>query len=66
MLFGLLEQDHNEDWMDSVMRRGKIVYSNAAWILALNNFSKLLRELDKDNSNEQENYNVMYVVSEQS
>src|SRR5436309_2214279 len=31
----LLEQDHNEDWMDSVMRRGKIVYSNATWILAL-------------------------------
>jgi hypothetical protein len=54
----LLEQDHNEDWMDSVMRRGKVVYSNATWILALKNFSKLLRELDKDNSNEQENYNA--------
>jgi hypothetical protein len=54
----LLEQDHNEDWMDSVMRRGKVVYSNATWILALNNFSKLLRELDKDNSNEQENCNA--------
>ena len=54
----LLEQDHNEDWMDSVMRRGKVVYSNTTWILALNNFSKFLRELDKDNSNEQENYNA--------
>ena len=56
---GLLEQDHNEDWMDSVMRRGKIVYSNATWILALKNFSKLLREIDKNcsRSNEQETYN---------
>jgi hypothetical protein len=53
---GLLEQDHNEDWMDSVMRRGKIVYSNATWILAVKNFSKLLRKLDDDNSNKQENY----------
>lgn len=43
---GLLEQDHNEDWMDSVMRRGKILYSNATWILALENYSNLLRELD--------------------
>ncbi len=42
----LLEQDHNEDWMDSIMRRGKIVYSNASWILALRNFSKLLKRLD--------------------
>src|SRR5215216_8060173 len=42
----LLEQDHNEDWMDSIMRIGKIVYSNASWILALKNFSKLLQRLD--------------------
>jgi hypothetical protein len=42
----LLEQDHNEDWMDSIMRIGKIVYSNASWILALRNFSKLLKRLD--------------------
>jgi hypothetical protein len=40
---GLLEQNHNEDWMDSVMRAGKIVYSQACWILALNNFSLLLQ-----------------------
>ena len=38
---GLLEQDHNEDWMDSVMRKGKIVYSNTIY-LALKNISKLL------------------------
>ena len=61
----LLEQDHNEDWMDSVMRRGKIVYSNATWILALKNFSKLLREIDKNcsNSNEQETYNSQFIDS---
>jgi hypothetical protein len=40
---GLLEQNHNEDWMDSVMRAGKIVYSQACWILALSNFSLLLQ-----------------------
>jgi hypothetical protein len=42
----MLEQDHNEDWMDSIMRIGKIVYSNASWILALRNFAKLLNMLD--------------------
>jgi hypothetical protein len=45
----LLEQEHNEDWMDSIMRMGKIVYSNASWILALRNFSKLLMLLDNLN-----------------
>ena len=40
---GLLEQNHNEDWMDSVLRAGKIVYSQACWILALSNFSVLLQ-----------------------
>lgn len=45
----LLEQEHNEDWMDSIMRIGKIVYSNATWILALRNFSKLLMLLDNLN-----------------
>ena len=44
---GLLEQDHNEDWMDSIMRTGKIVYSQACWILALTNFSILLQLLNK-------------------
>ena len=44
---GLLEQDHNEDWMDSIMRTGKIVYSQACWILALINFSILLQLLNK-------------------
>jgi hypothetical protein len=43
----LLEQDHNEDWMDSIMRAGKIVYSQACWILALTNLSILLQLLDK-------------------
>ncbi|HYY68034.1 MAG TPA: GH116 family glycosyl hydrolase [Nitrososphaeraceae archaeon] len=39
---GLLEQSHNEDWMDTVLRAGKIVYSQACWILALKNLSSLL------------------------
>jgi glycogen debranching enzyme len=42
---GLLEQGHNEDWMDTVLRAGKIVYSQACWILALSNLSELLSEL---------------------
>src|SRR5215203_1421955 len=44
---GLLEESHNEDWMDSIMRAGKIVYSQACWILALSNFSLLLQLLQK-------------------
>ena len=46
---GLLEQNHNEDWMDTALRVGKIVYSQACWILALNNLSYLLSELGKNN-----------------
>jgi glycogen debranching enzyme len=41
----LLEQGHNEDWMDTVLRAGKIVYSQACWVLALSNLSSLLSEL---------------------
>ncbi|MDQ3853748.1 MAG: GH116 family glycosyl hydrolase, partial [Thermoproteota archaeon] len=51
---GLLEQDHNEDWMDSIMRTGKIVYSQACWILALTNFSILLQLLNKEKESVQE------------
>jgi hypothetical protein len=43
----LLEQGYNEDWMDTVLRSGKIVYSQACWILALGNLSSLLAELGK-------------------
>src|SRR5689334_862135 len=43
---GLLEQNHNEDWMDTVLRAGKIVYSQACWILALKNLSNLLLVID--------------------
>ena len=42
---GLLEQNHNEDWMDTVLRAGKIVYSQACWILALTNLATLLSKL---------------------
>ncbi|MFL6498911.1 MAG: hypothetical protein ACJ70U_09525 [Nitrososphaera sp.] len=48
---GLLEQGHNEDWMDSIMRAGKIVYSQACWILALSNFSLLLQLNPKKQEN---------------
>jgi glycogen debranching enzyme len=44
----LLEQNHNEDWMDTTVRAGKIVYSQACWILALNDLSTLLSELKRD------------------
>ena len=44
---GLLEQDHNEDWMDTVLREGKVVYSQACWLMALTSFSNLLFVLDK-------------------
>lgn len=46
---GLLEQSHNEDWMDTMLRAGKIVYSQACWLLALNNFAALLLKLEKEN-----------------
>jgi len=45
---GLLEQGYNEDWMDTMLRAGKIVYSQACWLLALNNFAALLFELEKN------------------
>jgi hypothetical protein len=45
---GLLEQNHNEDWMDTTVRAGKIVYSQACWLLALNGLSTLLSELKRD------------------
>lgn len=44
---GLLEQSHNEDWMDTAVRAGKIVYSQACWLLALNDLSSLLSQLGK-------------------
>jgi hypothetical protein len=45
----LLEQNHNEDWMDTGLRVGKIVYSQACWILALKNLSILLSAINSDN-----------------
>src|SRR5688572_17069456 len=46
---GLLEQNHNEDRMDTALRAGKIVYSQACWILALKNLSSLLFTRGKQN-----------------
>jgi hypothetical protein len=47
---GLLEQSHNEDWMDTILRAGKIVYSQACWLLALSDLAALLSQL-KEESN---------------
>jgi glycogen debranching enzyme len=44
----LLEQGSNEDWMDTALRTGKIVYSQACWILALNDLSILLTKTEKE------------------
>jgi hypothetical protein len=44
---GLLEQGYNEDWMDTALRAGKIVYSQASWIMAVSNLSSLLYEIDQ-------------------
>jgi hypothetical protein len=60
----LLEQEHNEDWMDSIMRIGKIVYSNATWILALRKFSKLLMLLDNLNHSSRKSEKYVYHVPE--
>ena len=54
---GLLEQGHNEDWMDTVLRAGKIVYSQACWILALKSLSNLL--LTVNNKKESDRLNRM-------
>jgi glycogen debranching enzyme len=45
---GLLEQDHNEDWMDTILRSGKIVYSQACWLLALTDFAALLLKVGRE------------------
>ena len=52
---GLLEQNHNEDWMDTVLRAGKIVYSQACWILALKNLLNLLLAVDKQKESDRIN-----------
>jgi glycogen debranching enzyme len=44
----LLELGNNEDWMDTALRTGKIVYSQACWILALNDRSILLTKTEKE------------------
>ncbi len=46
---GLIEQGYNEDWMDTALRAGKIVYNQASWIMATSNFSSLLYEIGEKN-----------------
>lgn len=57
---GLLEQGPNEDWMDTALRTGKIVYSQAAWILALKNFATLLSKIKAMPSHDGSNSNVRH------
>jgi glycogen debranching enzyme len=45
---GLLEQEYNEDWMDTVLRDGKVVYSQGCWLLGLSGFARLLNLLSKE------------------
>jgi hypothetical protein len=45
---GLLEQNYNEDWMDTILRSGKIVYSQACWLLALTDFTALLLKVRRE------------------
>jgi hypothetical protein len=56
----LLEQDYNEDWMDTVLRDGKVVYSQACWLMALTSFANLLFVRDK----EDEAQKLQYVASQ--
>src|SRR5919198_2195912 len=49
---GLLEQDHNEDWMDTVLRAGKIVCSQACWKIGLKNLLSLLVATGKQNESD--------------
>ena len=44
---GLLEQEYNEDWMDTVLRDGKVVYSQGCWLLGLAGFANLLNLVGK-------------------
>ncbi len=45
---GLLEQSYNEDWMDTALRTGTIVYSQACWALALEHLGALLDAMGKN------------------
>ena len=44
----LLEQGPNEDWMDRMLRSGKLVYNQGLWIAALRQWSALLRNSGKN------------------
>lgn len=48
----LLEQDPNEDWMDRMLRAGKLVYNQAIWIMALHSWSELLRHNGREDEAE--------------
>ncbi|MHB8567270.1 MAG: GH116 family glycosyl hydrolase [Nitrososphaerales archaeon] len=45
----ILEQGPNEDWMDTVMREGKIVYSQGTWLGALKAWALFLQYRGRKN-----------------
>lgn len=45
----LLEQGPNEDWMDNMLRTGKVVYSQATWAFALKDWQALLERVKVSN-----------------
>lgn len=59
----LLEQDYNEDWMDTVLRAGKVVYSQACWLMALTGFANLLFVRNKENEAERLQYMASQLVN---
>jgi glycogen debranching enzyme len=48
----LLEQGPNEDWMDNMLRKGKILYSQATWLMALIGWANMLKMIGKSNESD--------------
>lgn len=57
---GILEQDYNEDWMDTILRDGKVVYSQACWLMALTSFANLLFVREKEDDAQR----LQYIASQ--
>ncbi len=50
----LLEQAQNEDWADNMLRAGKVVYSQAAWAMALRDWAAILEKIKKNKRSDYE------------
>jgi hypothetical protein len=59
----LLEQGPNEDWMDTMLRSGRVVYSQAAWGLANLDWSDLLHKLGRSAEAEKARLDVREIIS---